>query len=64
MDKLKLSVISIAVLLVIVVLIQNSATVSTRFLFWAIEAPQFVWVAILFALGAVAGYFVGRKTRI
>ena len=64
MSKLKLAVTSIAVVLLLLVMVQNAGEVTTGFLFWSIRAPQFVMVAIVFLVGAVVGYVVGRKTRL
>lgn len=63
MSNPKLAVTSIAVVLLLLVMVQNAGEMTTRFLFWSIRAPQFVMVAVIFLMGAVAGYVVGRKTR-
>ncbi len=64
MKKLKYSVATLIAVVLVVLMIQNQGVMTTRFLFWSLAMPGFVLMASVFLLGAIAGYAVGRKTRL
>lgn len=50
-------------LLGLVVVLQNQASVRMDFLFWSVEAPLFVLLAVVLLLGLGGGYLLGRNAR-
>lgn len=50
--------------MLVILMIQNQGVMTTRFLFWSLAMPGFVLLASVVLLGAIAGYAVGRKTRL
>jgi len=56
-DSYKVKFITLAVVFVIVVtiLIQNSNSVTFRFLFWKADVSQLVLILLVFAIGFIAG---------
>lgn len=63
-SRLKLALAGILLLLVLVLVVQNQETVSTEVLFWAVEAPRFALLGLVFLAGVLTGYLLGRSTRI
>jgi len=65
MKKFKLIVAAIAVVLVVIVILQNTASVDTRILFMTVSMPRalllFVAMAVGFAGGLVAAMSVLKK---
>lgn len=55
MAKLKLSAALVLMLLVLVVVFQNTQAVETRFLFISFSMPRAALLAITFLIGAAAG---------
>lgn len=49
---------------VLIMVLQNQEPVSTRVLLWSIEGPRFIVLALVFLAGVLAGYVLGRSTRI
>ncbi len=64
MQKLRLSVIVILVLLVFVLIVQNQEVVVTNVFMWRLSMPRFVLLGVAFFAGGLAGYLVGRGTRL
>lgn len=56
-------VISLAAVLGVVVLLQNTQVVTLRFLFWRISMSQIILLVLLSALGFLAGYFWAKGGR-
>lgn len=50
-------IIGIIVVLVLIILIQNTQVVILRLLFWKVRMSQIVLVPLTFILGFVIGYF-------
>lgn len=48
---------------VLIMVFQNQEPVSTRILLWSLEGPRFVVLALVFLAGVLAGYVLGRSTR-
>jgi uncharacterized integral membrane protein len=61
--KAKLISLVVILILVLVVLAQNSAEVTFRFLFWSAQVSQLLLVLIVLAAGFVAGYVVALMRR-
>jgi len=59
MDKIKLVVILVLAGLALIVILQNTASVETRFLFWSVSAPRAVLLFGTALIGFVAGVIVG-----
>ncbi len=55
MQRIKTIFLGIIALLLIIFLVQNLKTVSINFLFWGIDLPRVVLVAIVFLAGIVFG---------
>jgi uncharacterized integral membrane protein len=64
MQKVRLSLAVILVVLVFVLIIQNQEMVVTKIFLWSPEMPRFVLLGGTFLAGGFAGYMVGRGTRI
>lgn len=60
--KAKLIVILVAVVLALIILIQNTHTVTFRMLFWKAEISQLLLVLIMLVIGFVLGYVVASLT--
>ena len=52
----------IGVLVVVVIALQNSDTVTVRFLFWSLEMSRIFLILLVFVIGFFAGY-VFRRAR-
>jgi|GEM_PF-573447 len=61
--KAKTVVILILVVILTIVLIQNSGLVEFQMLFWHIYAPLFFLVLGVFAVGLIIGYLVAKVDR-
>ena len=58
-------ILAVALLTAVLILVfQNQEPVSTRVLLWSIEGPRFIVLALVFLAGVLAGYVLGRSTRI
>lgn len=55
MKKAKLVIASVGIILALVIIFQNTATVETRFLFISIEMPRAALLGLTFVLGALVG---------
>ncbi len=64
MEKLKISLAAIAVVITFILVAQNQDTATTEVLFWSVEMPRFLLLGAVFLVGALAGYLLGRKTRL
>ena len=64
MQKLRLSLTVILVVLVFVLIIQNQEVVVTKVFLWSPSMPRFVLLGLTFLVGGLAGYMVGRGTRL
>lgn len=66
--KAKMIVILVALILALIVLVQNTQVVKFRLLFWSAEISQLLLVLLTLALGFILGFLVakltGRKKRI
>lgn len=51
------------VVLLVVLLVQNTAVVTYRLLFWTISLSQIVLVPLIAVLGFVIGYIAGSMRR-
>jgi len=61
--KPKTIVILVLVVILAIVLIQNSGLVEFQMLFWHIYAPLFFLVLGVFAVGLIIGYLVAKVDR-
>jgi uncharacterized integral membrane protein len=59
-SKLKLAFAGILLAIVLVLVVQNQEPVTTQMLFWTFVAPSFALLAIVFLVGIVVGYLLGR----
>ena len=57
MKRLKLIGALTAVLLIVIVILQNTQPVTTRFLFFTMTMPQAVWMGLTLLIGLAAGIF-------
>jgi len=55
MERLKPYLVVALVVLGLIVVMQNTEAVKTRFLFWSAEMPRALLMALMLALGFVAG---------
>lgn len=60
MQKLRLALAVILVVLVGVLIIQNTDPVVTSVFMWSPEMPHFLVILLAFVGGGLAGYLVGR----
>ncbi len=60
-QKVRLAVASIAVILVIILVLQNQEMVSTRLFMWSLDMPRFVLLGSVFLVGGLAGYLVAQR---
>lgn len=44
----------------LVLVLQNTAVAQVQFLFWSVEAPTYVLLALVLVLGLVAGHLLSR----
>ncbi len=58
MKKYKIIVILVVLLLSLIVILQNSQPVGTKFLFWTFTLPRAFLLFLTFMFGFVAGLFV------
>lgn len=56
----KLIVILVLIGLALILIIQNTQSVSLNFFFWSLVMPQVILVATLFALGFVIGFLAAK----
>jgi uncharacterized integral membrane protein len=56
LNKIKKGLLVFCVLLLFVVILQNSHTVSLQFLFWRIQMPGIFFYPLLFLIGLAAGW--------
>ncbi len=61
--KAKFITLAVAFVLVVIILIQNSSTVTFRFLFWKADVSQLVLILLIFAIGFVSGLLVTLTRR-
>lgn len=50
----------VALLVVILVVLQNQVATQLEFLFWSVQAPLFVILNVVLILGLAGGYLIGR----
>ncbi len=55
MKKAKIIISSVGIILAMIIIFQNTATVETRFLFVTIEMPRAALLGLTFVLGALVG---------
>ena len=55
MKKAKLVIASVGIILALIIIFQNTATVETRFLFISIEMPRAALLGLTFVLGSLVG---------
>jgi len=58
--KAKWILIAVLVIILFVVLIQNTELVSFQFLFWTLTMSRILMILFLVLLGLVTGYILGR----
>jgi uncharacterized integral membrane protein len=67
MHRLKLVAIAILALLGVIIILQNTAPVETKLLFFSITMPRAILLVgttlIGFALGVLASFFIQRKDK-
>jgi uncharacterized integral membrane protein len=64
--KAKSIIAVILLVLILVVIFQNTEVVSFRFLFWQISMSRIIWLLLVLIIGFAAGYFmrtVGRAAK-
>jgi uncharacterized integral membrane protein len=52
----------VLIVLLIILLIQNTQAVSLKIYFWQISTPQFILIPVVLLIGFVAGYVVALMT--
>jgi uncharacterized integral membrane protein len=62
-DQLRAALLLIVVALFLVLIIQNTESVSTRVFFWVVEMPRFILLGSMFVVGGIIGYLAGRRER-
>jgi uncharacterized integral membrane protein len=60
--KAKMIVIFVALLLALIILVQNTQIVAFRLLFWSAEISQLLLVLLTLVLGFVLGFLVAKLT--
>lgn len=50
-------------ILFLVILLQNTQVVSIQFLLWKISMSRIIFLPLVFIIGFIIGYFVGRTSR-
>ncbi|MBN2181449.1 MAG: LapA family protein [Sedimentisphaerales bacterium] len=55
MKKFKIILIAVVLLLVLVVILQNTDPVNTKFLFWSFPLPRALLLFLTFMFGFIAG---------
>ena len=60
--KAKMIVVFVALLLALIILIQNTQVVTFRLLFWSAEISQLLLVLLTLALWFVLGFLVAKLT--
>ena len=63
MDKIKTILFLILIVVFIIVVLQNTQTVTLRFLFWQIHASRIILLPMFAVVGFIAGYIVAKMTR-
>ena len=58
--KTKWILIAVLVVILFVVLIQNTEVVSFQFLFWTLTMSRILMISFLVLIGLVTGYILGR----
>ena len=58
--KVKVGVVAVLAVLMVVVILQNTDPVKTRFLFAEVVMPQIVLLLITLLVGAIAGIIAGE----
>ena len=48
------------VILLCLFIVQNTASVTIDFLFWSAEAPRSLMLFVIFLLGGVTGFLLGK----
>lgn len=59
--KPKWVIILVLLVLVFILIVQNTQVIVYRFLFWQVGASQIILVPLVLLVGFVIGYLVGRK---
>jgi len=62
MQRLRKITTVVLIVLAVVVVLQNTTAVSTRFLLWEISAPRAVMLAVTLLIGFVLGLLAGRRS--
>lgn len=45
-----------------IVLVQNTEVVSIKFLFWKLSMSRIIMIPLIFLIGGLVGFFLGRKS--
>lgn len=53
--RLKIIIISFLFLLFAIIAVQNTVATELKFIFWSIQAPLIVMIAVIFILGLIIG---------
>jgi uncharacterized integral membrane protein len=60
--KAKMIVVLVALLLALIILVQNTQAVTFRLFFWSAEISQLLLVLVTLVLGFVLGFLVAKLT--
>jgi uncharacterized integral membrane protein len=52
----------VLIVLLVILLIQNTQAVSLKIYFWKISMPEFILIPVVLAIGFIAGYLVAIMT--
>ena len=63
MRKMKSALVIVTLILALIVIFQNTETVTTRVLFVTIEMPRVLLLAIMVVIGIILGYAGATKWR-
>jgi len=61
--KPRLLALGILLLVLIILVFQNSDVVTLHFLFWKISASQIIFFSAIAFVGGIAGFLVGMKRK-
>ena len=60
---LRLTLASVAFLVLVITVVQNTQTITVRFLFWEFSISQILLITLIGVAGFLIGYFVGKLNR-
>ena len=61
--KPKSIAILIGVILLLIIVLQNTQVVSLQFLFWQLSMSRIIFLPLVILIGFIIGFFVGRTSR-